>query len=117
MGGALFALAAFGFLKSWPQALSFTLVAVGVLHIVLALFAPKLLTRINNIWMGFGFLLGKVVAPVVMSVLYFVLFTPIAIAMRLFGRDELLIKDKTGESFWKVRANSKITPDSFNYQY
>ena len=117
MGGALFAFAGFGFIKSWPQGLIFTLLGLAILHIGLAIFAPKLLTKINNLWMGFGFLLGKVVAPVVMSVLYFVLFTPIAIAMRLFGRDELLIKDKTGESFWKVRANSKITPDSFNYQF
>lgn len=117
MSGALTVIALFGFSRDWPQVILYTLLIVAFLHFALAFLAPSLLGRINSLWMGLGFLLGKIVSPIVMTILYFVLFTPISLIMKIIGRDELLLKDRTGSTFWKIRSNSKITAESFKYQY
>ena len=117
MSAALSAIAVFGYIRSWPTALLVALLVLAVVHFVLAFVAPDLLGRINNFWMGLGLLMGKVVSPIVMTILFFVLFTPIGLVMKIMGRDELAIRNRGGSSFWKVRTNTKITSDSFKYQY
>ena len=117
MSVALGAIAAFGYLRQWPEAVLVVLVVLAAIHLILALVAPGVLGRINSIWMGLGFLMGKVVSPIVMTILFFVLFTPIGLFMKIIGRDELALKNGGGSSFWKIRTNSQITSESFKYQY
>ena len=61
---------------------------------------------LNKLWFKFGLLLGKIVSPVVMGLIFFGIFTPIAIFMRLIGRDELRLKFKNQSTHWIKRKTS-----------
>ncbi len=93
--------------------------AVGAIFGVFALARPSLLQPLNRGWMAIGLLLGKLFSPIVLSVMFFGLITPIAVFLRLVGRDELRIRKKfSGASFWRLR---QLRPDgritSFKDQY
>ncbi len=94
-------------------------VVVGGVFGLFALGRPTLLQPLNRGWMTIGLLLGKVFSPIVLSVMFFGLITPIAFFLRLVGRDELRIRNKSsGVSFWRTR---QLRPDgqttSFKDQY
>ena len=55
---------------------------------------PKVLLPLNKLWMKFGILLGMIVSPILMGIIFFGIFTPIAMIMRLLGRDELRLRFK-----------------------
>jgi hypothetical protein len=62
-------------------------------------------------------LLGKIVSPIVLGLIFFVLITPAALITRLFGRDELKIKKRTVESYWVDRSTLGLESESFKNQY
>ena len=100
------------FLQSYKLLASLCiLVSVGFLCITLV--KPDALFRLNQIWMQFGLLLGKIVSPIVLGILFFALFTPIAMLMRVFKRDELRLVMKPESSYWKVRSSAK---DAFSFK-
>ncbi len=70
---------------------------------------PQLLLPLNKIWMRFGFLLGMIISPIVLGVIFFCIFTPISLLMKIFQRDELRIKLKKRETFWKDRDYNSVT--------
>ena len=78
---------------------------------------PGLLTKPNLYWMKFSLLLAKIVSPIVLGILFFVLISPLAIALRMFGRDELSLKLSQRGSHWKMRRVIGYPLDSFKNQY
>ena len=68
------------------------LISIAIIFLVLGLINSKLLTPLNKIWIKFGEILGMIVAPIVMSIVYFLILTPISLVVRLFGKDLLSIK-------------------------
>ena len=117
MGLVLVALAGLGFWRDWPYFLSVSFLTLGAVHLILAVIAPGLLTRFNRFWMSLGYYFGKVFAPIEMAIIFFLMFTPIALVMRLFRRDALLIRKNKVNSYWKVRETPQISADSFRNQY
>jgi len=117
MGLVLVALAGLGFWRDWPYLVNVSLLTLGAVHLILAVFAPDLLSGINRFWMSLGYYFGKVFAPIEMAIIFFLMFTPIALVMRLFRRDALLIRKNKVNSYWKVRETPKISADSFRNQY
>ena len=117
MGLVLIALAGLGFWRDWPSFLSVSFLTLGAVHLILAVIAPGLLTGFNRFWMSLGYYFGKVFAPIEMAIIFFLMFTPIALVMRLFRRDALLIRKNTVNSYWKVRETPQISADSFRNQY
>ena len=117
MGLALIALAGLGFWRDWPSFLSVSFLTLGAVHLILAVIAPSLLTGFNRFWMSLGYYFGKVFAPIEMAIIFFLMFTPIALVMRLFRRDALLIRKNKVNSYWKVRETPQISADSFRNQY
>ena len=117
MGSVLLAVAGLGFLRGWPQVVNFTLLSLAAIHLILVLIAPNLLTGINRFWMSLGYYFGKVFAPIEMAFIFFLLFTPIALGMRLFRRDARLIRKNKGDSYWKLRKTPRLSADSFRNQY
>jgi hypothetical protein len=99
------------FLSAWIFSILFliTIIITGI--------KPELLLPLNKLWMRFGFLLGKIVSPIVLGIIFFFLFSPIAFLMRITGRDELCLKKTIKLSFWKNRT--PIGPDfsSFKQQF
>ena len=117
MGLVLVALAGLGFWRDWPSFLSVSFLTLGAVHLILSVIAPDLLTGFNRFWMSLGYYFGKVFAPIEMAIIFFLMFTPIALVMRLFRRDALLIRKNKVNSYWKVRETPQISADSFRNQY
>ena len=95
-------------------------IAMAVVSVVLALIAiirPVWLLPLNTLWMRFGWLLGAIVSPLVLGMLFFLLFTPLALMMRLFGRDELRIRKQSSGTHWKPRQPGELSAGSFKNQF
>jgi predicted membrane metal-binding protein len=86
-------------------------VIVSIIFLILGLLNSKILTPLNKIWIRFGILLGKIVSPIVMGIVYFGVVTPIGLIMKLFGKDILNLKiDKNKNTYWssKTKTTSKM---------
>ncbi len=83
----------------------------------LAVFLPSYLKILNTTWMFLGDLLGSIVSPIVLGIIFFGLITPIALATRLFGRDELRLRRYSENSYWIERDLSEQIPSSFLNQF
>ncbi len=86
------------------------LICCGILFF-LTLINSDLLETPKNLWMKFGLYIGIIINPIVLGIIYFVLITPYALIMRLFGRDELQLKFKMRKSYWKFRNKSQDQTD------
>jgi len=62
-------------------------------------------------------LLGKIISPIVMGAIYFGLFVPMGLVMRVFGRDELRLRVKARQTYWKPKELKNLDDDSFNNQF
>ena len=122
--GLLFAvvfalLAAYGwFLKGWSSVVVLSLAAVAVAFVLLGFAAPKVLAPLNWLWFQLGQLLGKIVSPIVLGAIFFLILTPVSLVSRLFGRDELHLKRKASQtSYWLDRSPPGPEPESFKNQF
>lgn len=76
----------------------------------------EILLPYNKLWMKFGFLLGMIVSPIVLGIIFFGLITPFALAMRIYGRDELRLRLKNNDTYWRNRL--QILPQTnFKQQF
>jgi hypothetical protein len=90
------------------------MMAVGAVLAVVTLTRAHWLAPLKHAWMRFGELLNRIVSPVVMAVIFFVVFTPVAIFMRLTGRDALDRRyEPASPSYWKGRQPPGPADDSF----
>ena len=118
--GAVFALlAGYGWLfKGWPLAVVLSLVAVALAFVLLGFVAPRVLRPLNWLWFQLGQLLGKIVSPIVLGAIFFLMLTPVSLVTRLFGRDELRLKRKASQtSYWLDRVPPGPEPESFKNQF
>ena len=99
-------------LMSWTYAMS----SVSVLFLVAAVLKADILLPLNKLWIRFGHLLGMIVSPIVVGIIFFGLFTPVAFIMRLSGRDELRLKFLKKPSHWILRSE-QIKSESFKQQF
>ena len=76
---------------------------IAVIFLVLGLLNSKILNPFKKIWIKFGEILGKVIAPLVLSIVYFIVITPISLLLRIFGKDLLGIKFLKKKSYWIKR--------------
>jgi hypothetical protein len=119
----LFFAAAFAALAVWlalrhrPVAAIVACAVVGIAFAVLALAAPQRLRPLNRAWYALGMALGRIVNPVVLGVLYFALITPIALLMRLAGRDPLRLRPRAATTYWIDRDPPGPAPRSLDKQY
>tara|TARA_B100000902_G_scaffold59136_1_gene66156 strand:- start:653 stop:1069 length:417 start_codon:yes stop_codon:yes gene_type:complete len=100
--------------KSLNLAYVFATISITLFFITIT--KADLLLYPNKLWIQFGLLLGMIISPIVLGVLFFVLFTPTAILMKIFGRDELRIKFKKNTSYW-IERETQINSDSFSNQF
>jgi hypothetical protein len=110
------ALGAYAFWKAWSK-VSAAAFVLGVLFAAVTLVVPQQLSPLNRLWYGLGLLLGKIVSPIVLGIIFFILITPISLITRLFGRDELKIKKRSVDSYWVDRSPPGPSSDSFKDQY
>ena len=79
---------------------------ISIVFLILGLTNSKILSPLYKYWIKLGELLGKIISPVVMAFVYFVVITPIAIIIRLFGKDLLSIKFSKMPSYWIKRQKN-----------
>ncbi len=89
---------------------------LALLTFITTLVSPVALLPFNKLWMSLGLLLGMIVNPVVLGLIFFGIFTPVAFLMRLFGRDELKIKFAIKNSYW-INRNTLNNAESFKRQF
>jgi len=86
---------------AWPW------LAAGLLSVTGA-FAPMSLNPIYRLWMRFGLIMNRVTTPIILGLVFFVVFAPVALAMRLFGRD--VLNRKTDDKAETYRVISTVKP-------
>ena len=79
-------------------------IVISLIFLILSLMNSKLLTPLNQLWSRFGLLLGNIVAPIVMGLVFFLVVTPVGIVMRIMGKDLIRKKlNKNNKSYWIKR--------------
>ena len=104
-------------LRDDPQNLQLLLLALSFLSFLISFTRPSVLKTPNKLWMKFSLLLARFVSPIVLGVLFYLLISPLALVLRLFGRDELRLKTKEVSTNWQSRQIKGYSLDSFKNQY
>jgi hypothetical protein len=79
-------------------------IILSIVFLILTIFRPNSFTFLNNLWTQFGIILGKIISPIVMGLVFFVVVTPIGLLVRIFKKDFMCLKRGTS-SYWINREN------------
>ena len=94
-------------IRIWSLIISFIFFVLGSIN-------SKLLTPLNKLWFKFGILLGNIIAPIIMGIVFFLVVTPTGLIMRFFRKDILKLKKNTSDSYW---INKDDTNSSMKNQF
>jgi len=83
---------------------------ISLIFLTLGLMKSKFLTPLNKLWHRFGILLGNIISPIVMSIVFFMVVTPTSIILKIFSKDILNLKKNNSKSYWidVENKNSKM---------
>ena len=116
MAGALAVMSAFNFWHAgrlWPWTC-----VLAVLFLACALVRPALLNPLNRAWLRFGLLLGKIVSPIVMGLIFFGTVLPTGLVLRMLGKDLLRLKRQPhADSYWIARQPPGPVPETMKDQF
>ena len=89
----------------WPiikgEEANIYLILISLFFLIFGLINSKILSPFNKAWIKFGEILGLIIAPIIMALVYFLVLTPISIIVRLFGKDLLGLKfNKKQDTYW-----------------
>ena len=97
---ALYPLTYGGEIRTWS-------LIISIIFLILGLLNSKILAPLNKIWFKFGILLGRIVSPLIMGIIFFLVVTPIGFIMRLLGKDVLNLKYNKNKSYWIEKNGPK----------
>ena len=80
---------------------------IAIFFLILGIMRSRFLTPLNVAWIKFGMLLGVIIAPIIMGLVYFLVVLPIGLFMRILGKDLLNLKFNTQKSYWIERESVK----------
>ncbi len=80
---------------------------IALIFLILGMSNSKILTPLNTIWFKFGLILGRIVSPIVMGIIFFLIVTPISIIMKILGKDLLNLKYNNQKSYWIEKRGPK----------
>ena len=80
---------------------------LSLIFLILGLMNSRILTPFNRIWFKFGMLLGTIVSPFVMGVIFFFIVTPIGVIMKITGKDSLNLKYNNKNTYWIEKSGPK----------
>ena len=86
--------------RIWSLIISFLFLFLGLLN-------SKILTPLNKLWFKFGILLGKIISPIIMGIIFFLIVTPIGLIMRILRKDLLNLKFNNSKSYWIEKTGPK----------
>ena len=86
------------------------LISISGVFLILGLTNSKILSPLNKLWIKFGEILGMIIAPLVMALVYFIVLTPVSLIVRIFGKDLLGLKFlKQKDSYWINRKKKRLS--------
>lgn len=92
--------------------------AIGAIFAAIAFIRPALLAPLNKVWFRFGMLLHKIVNPLILGLMFFVIITPLALVIRLFGGKLMALDfDKSQSSYWVRRSPPGPEAQSIRNQF
>ena len=97
---ALYPLTYSGEIRIWSAIIS-------IIFLILGLLNSKILAPLNKLWFKFGIFLGKIISPIIMGIIFFLVVTPIGLFMRIIGRDLLNLKFSKKNSYWLDKDGPK----------
>ena len=97
---ALYPLTYSGEIRIWSAIISLIILILGLLN-------SKILSPLNNLWFKFGLFLGRIISPVIMGIIFFLVVTPIGYVMRILGKDILNLKYNKNKSYWIEKKGPK----------
>tara|TARA_B100000787_G_scaffold35419_1_gene24688 strand:- start:1321 stop:1710 length:390 start_codon:yes stop_codon:yes gene_type:complete len=89
-----------GDLRIWSLILSLIFLILGLLN-------SSILTPLNKLWFKFGIILGNIVSPIVMGLVFFLVVTPTSLLMKIFRKDILNLKKNKTKSYWIEKTGPK----------
>ena len=106
----------------WPLvhggALRWGALMASALVALVTVAAPALLTVPNRLWQRFGLLLHRVISPIALGIMFYVVVTPMGLLMRVFAKDILRLRlDSGAETYWIKREPPGPQPDSMPHQF
>ena len=103
----------------WKEKESFQLfLAIGITLFLTATAIPAVLKPVYWMWMIFAIILGWIMTRVILSLLFFLILTPIGLTLRLFGKQFLELRwDKSKESYWNFRTNEHLQKENYEKQF
>ena len=75
-------------------------IIISVIFLILGLFNSIYLTPFNKLWFKFGILLGQIISPIVMGIVFFIVVTPIALFMKILNKDVLNLNKNNKKTYW-----------------
>ena len=98
---ALYPITYSGDIRIWSLIISFIFIILGLLN-------SKILTPLNKLWFKFGVILGKMISPIIMGIIFFLVVTPIGLIMKVLGKDLLRLKfNKKDNTYWIEKNGPK----------
>jgi hypothetical protein len=79
---------------------------ISLIFLLLGLINSRLLTPLNKAWVRFGLMMGTIVNPIIMSLIFFLVVTPTGYLLRLIGKDVLHLKKNDDKSYWKKKEKN-----------
>ena len=86
---------------------------VSLIFLILGILNSNLLKPFNKIWFKFGIFLGKIVSPIIMGLVYFLVVTPTGFIMRFLGKDLLKLKKNKNNTYWLAKNYKSNMKDQF----
>ena len=85
-------------------------IVISLIFLVLGSVNSKFLTPLNKLWFKFGIFLGKIISPLIMGIIFFLVVTPIGLIMRILGKDVINLRYNKNKSYWieKIGPKSKM---------
>ena len=99
---AVYPLTTGGNLKYWSIILSLVFLILGLLK-------SSILSPLNKLWFKFGLLLGSIISPIVMGIVFFIVITPISLIMKILGKDLLNLNKNKNNTYWIEKTGPKST--------
>ena len=91
------------------EKLNLWLLSASAIFFILGITNSNLLLPVNKIWFKIGIFLGKIISPLVMGIIFFLVITPIGIILRIFRKDVLKLKFSSDKSYWIDKDSLKST--------
>ena len=93
----------------WPvikgETANIYLILISLFFLIFGLINSKILSPFNKAWIKLGEILGLIIAPIIMALVYFIILTPISLILRILGKDLLGLKFlKKQDTYWIKRV-------------